>query len=65
MHRNLTVAEQDEVEMMFKLMEYEVLTDWEDHFVVDVSDHFTVKHDLTEKQFEKLREVFERAAERY
>jgi hypothetical protein len=56
--------EQDEVEMMFKYMEYEALTDWEDHFIADISDYFTVKHDLTEKQFEKLKEVFKRAAER-
>jgi hypothetical protein len=62
--KNLTVAEQDEAEMMFKLMEYDVLNDWEDQFVLSVSERFDVLHDLTENQFEKLKEVFKNAAER-
>jgi len=60
----LTGKEVSKVEMMFKLMEYESLTDWEDHFVLSVSDQFDVKGDLTRAQYEKLDEVFKRAAER-
>jgi hypothetical protein len=50
--------------MMFKFMEYESLTDWEDNFVCSIDSQYTAKGDLSRAQFEKLQEVFKRAAER-
>lgn len=52
------------IELIFKLMEYEVLTDWEDNFVASVEGQFEKKGSLSIAQLEKLEEVFKRAAER-
>lgn len=52
------------IEMMLKLMEYEVLTDWEDNFVGSVETYFEKRQYLSIAQFDKLSEVFKRAAER-
>jgi len=52
------------IELIFKLMEYDVLTDWEDNFVASVANQFEQKESLSITQYEKLEEVFKRAAER-
>jgi len=54
----------DRVRTIFLLMEYDELTDWESNFVVDIEDKFNKGRTLTEPQYDKLEEVFERAAER-
>jgi hypothetical protein len=52
------------IELIFKLMEYDVLTDWEDNFVASVANHFEQKSSLSIAQYDKLEEVFKRASER-
>lgn len=36
------------------------LNDWEDGFVTNIADKFTVLGELTDGQFDKLKEVWER-----
>ena len=58
----LSDKEEDKIEMMFKLMEYDDLNDWEDHFVASVGEQYENRGTLTRGQFEKLEEVFNRVA---
>ena len=52
------------IEHIFKFIEYEKLNDWEDRFVASVSDQFDKRGTLTDNQYDKLEEVFERSTER-
>ena len=63
-YKRTTPKQNDRIELMFKLMEYDALTDWEDNFVLSVSYDFDRRKDLSVSQYDKLEEVFKRAAER-
>ncbi|KKN56719.1 hypothetical protein LCGC14_0569480 [marine sediment metagenome] len=54
----------DRIKTIFLLMEYDELTEWELGFVESVEKQFNANGELTEPQYDKLEEVFERAAER-
>jgi len=60
----LSDKEEDRIDMMFKFMEYEKLSDWEDGFVVSIEEQYENRGTMTRAQYEKLEEVFKRAAER-
>ncbi len=54
----------ERVKTIFLLMEYGELGEWETNFVIDIEKKFKAGKLLTGPQYEKLEEVFERAAER-
>lgn len=54
----------DRIELIFKLMEYDNLTEWEEGFVESVEGQFNRKGFLTQDQYDKLEEVLQKAAER-
>jgi len=54
----------DRVEHIFKFLEYDKLTDWEDNFVVSVSGQFERSGFLSKKQLEILERIFKQSEER-
>ena len=63
-YERTTSKQNGRIELIFKLMEYDNLTDWEDDFVASVDSYFEERGSLTITQYEKLEEVFKRAAGR-
>jgi hypothetical protein len=57
------IRKHSRIEHIFKFMEYDALTDWEDNFVANVETFYEDNNYLTGKQYDKLEEVFKRAAE--
>jgi len=49
---------------IFRYLEYDSLTEWEDDFILSVSEQYERKGSLTERQLEVLENIFRKAAER-
>ena len=60
----LTDKQEERIEMFFKFMEYDKLSDWEDSFVASVGEQYENRGTMTIAQFDKLEEVFERVNKR-
>lgn len=54
----------DKIEMMFKFMEYDYLTDAQHDLVLSFSEQFDNRGSLSDRQFEILSDIFQRAAEK-
>ena len=54
----------DKIEMMFKLMEYDNLTDGQHDLVLSFGEQYDQRGYLSERQFEVLSDIFKRAAEK-
>jgi len=54
--------EREKIKMMFKLMEYDYLTDPQHDLVISFEEQFTNRGSLTARQFEILSDIFEKAA---
>lgn len=52
----------DKIEMMFKLMEYDYLTDDQHTLIVDYESQYNNRGSLTARQEEVLASIFENAA---
>lgn len=52
----------EKIEMMFKLMEYEVLTEAQLNLIISFEGQFKRYGKLSEKQFEILEDIFKKAA---
>lgn len=52
------------IQHIFKFMEYDSLTDWQEKFVQSVEKQFNRKKFLSERQLEVLEDIFKDAAER-
>jgi hypothetical protein len=53
----------DKIEMMFKLMDYDYLTDAQHDYIISFSDQFDKKGWLSIAQFETLEDIFKQASE--
>ena len=53
-----------EIKMMFKLMEYDYLTEPQENLIVSFELQFNSKGYLSEKQQDILSDIFKRAAEK-
>ena len=54
----------DKVEMMFKLMEYDELTEKQHDLIISYEEQFQRRGSLSGLQFETLESIFNQAAER-
>jgi len=54
----------DKIQMMFNLMEYDYLTDAQHKLVVSFEEQFNSRGSLSEKQVEILQDIFDRASEK-
>ena len=54
----------DRIAHIFKYLEYDNLTEWEDDFILSVSEQYEQKQSLTDRQIEVLESVFRKAADR-
>lgn len=61
---SLTEKQKDRAEMMFKLMEYDYITDAQHTMVASFEKQFEQRGDLSDRQFEILESIFNQAAER-
>ena len=53
-----------EIKMMFKLMEYDYLTEPQENLIVSLEEQFNRNGYLSEKQQDILSDIFKRAAEK-
>jgi len=59
----MKIRKHSRIEHIFQFMEHDPLDDWETNFVANVETFYEDNNYLTEKQYDKLEEVFQRAAE--
>ena len=52
----------DKIEMMFQLMEYDYLTDEQHKLIVSFESQYNNRGLLSDRQFEILRDLFEKAS---
>ena len=48
------------IKMIFRYMEHDRLNDWEENFVESVERQFRTKEELTDDQYKKLEEIYEK-----
>ncbi len=54
--------DKDKTEMMFKLMEYDELSEAQEKLVISFEEQFNNRGHLTARQFEILEDIFNQAA---
>ena len=57
----MTPKEKDRIEHIFKFMAYDNLTDAQHDLIVSFEEQFQRRGSLSERQFEILEDIFERA----
>jgi len=55
----------NEIEKMFKWMEYDYITDNQHKLIESFEQQYTTKGNLSKKQFQILKSIFEQAASKY
>lgn len=55
--------DKDKIKMMFKLMEYDYLSEKQHELIISFEEQFNRKGYLTEPQFYILEDIFKKAAE--
>jgi len=55
---------EEEIKMMFKLMEYDYLTEMQHNLIISFEEQFKKRGYLTERQETILKNIFESAANR-
>ncbi len=56
------MTDPDKVKMMFKLMEYDYLSDGQENLIIKFEERFNRRGYLTEGEFDVLKNIFEDAA---
>ena len=58
------ITQNDEIEMMFQLMEYYYLTNDQHKLICDYESQFENRGSLSDRQFEVLKSIFEKASQK-